>query len=284
MFVGSSVPRTYTAAMETMVVTGATNGIGREIALDLAHRGARLVLVCRDQAGADQVRAEIRSLTVSDVEVVVADLTTVEGIHSAADRVLEWCDRIDVLVHGAGIWPADRRQTRDVFELAFAVNHLAPFLMNLRLTERLISSRARVVQVSSALAFRGSLDPDRTPIGDDFHPVWTYANTKLWNLAATLELARRLARSRVTVNAVHPGPTFSRLSHRGMRGAALRLVKRLWRAPEEGSHAPVHLAVSPDVAGRTGTFFDRLRPAILPRFVADPALGRVVWDQTTQRL
>jgi NAD(P)-dependent dehydrogenase (short-subunit alcohol dehydrogenase family) len=131
-----------------------------------------------------------------------------------------------------------------------------------------------VVQVSAGLYVKGRIDPERSPSGADFSPFVTYGTSKLWNLVATLQLARELDGTGVTVNAVHPGVVRTRLGDMtGVRGALLALVKRFWATPEEGARGPFHLATAAELASVTGRYFDRLRPAtIMPIGVLRPGI------------
>jgi NAD(P)-dependent dehydrogenase (short-subunit alcohol dehydrogenase family) len=132
---------------------------------------------------------------------------------------------------------------------------------------------------------RGAVDLERTPTGADFHAIRTYASTKLWNLVATLERARRWADTRVTVNAVHPGVVSTGLGdRRGLLGFVLRVAKRWWLTPEEGADAPVWLATAPELDGVSGAWFDRRARKELPPAVTDPALGARVWEATERLL
>jgi NAD(P)-dependent dehydrogenase (short-subunit alcohol dehydrogenase family) len=269
----------------TCVVTGATSGIGRAIARELARRGQRLVLVCRDRARGEETAAALAGLGAPGLPapaLVVADLATLAGMRAAAAGVLALCPRLDVLVHNAGVWPTRLERTPDGLEVGFAVNHLAPFVLTHLLAARLVASGpARVVQVSAGLYVRGRLDLGRTPVGADFHVFGTYATTKLCNLMATLERARRLQASGVTVNAVHPGVVRTKLGAMpGLAGLALRIVKLAWASPAKGAEGPVRLAADPALAGTTGRYFDRLAEAPLHPAAQDAEAARALWDRS----
>lgn len=269
---------------KTCVLTGASSGIGRALAAQLAAAGFDLVLVGRDEKrlseSADLARAsagEGRAVT-----ALAADLSTLAGARALADRLLRAAPRIDVLVHNAGILPTSLRLTPDGFEESFATNHLAPFVLNRALRPRLVESApSRIVQVSAGLYIKGRVDLQKSPYGAPFGAFTTYGTGKLWNLLATLELARDLAATGVTVNAVHPGVVRTRLGDMtGLKGALLGLVKRLWDTPEEGARGPFHLATSPDLAGVTGRYFDRMQSVDLHPIAAEPGLGARVVERT----
>ena len=276
--------------MKTCVVTGATSGIGLAVAEELARRGHRVVLLSRDpgrgEAALARVRAAAGSALPSGPEplVVAGELSTVTAARAAAAALLQACPRLDVLVHNAGLWPTRLERTAEGFERAFAVNHLAPFVLNELLVPRLLESApSRIVQVTAGLYGLGRLDLDRTPRGEDFHRLRTYATTKLWNLLATLERARRLAASGVVVHAVHPGVVRTRLGDLpGALGLLLRGVKRLWATPEHGARGPVHLALAPELEGRTGLYFDELAERELLPVARDPKLAAELCERTAR--
>jgi NAD(P)-dependent dehydrogenase (short-subunit alcohol dehydrogenase family) len=244
---------------KTFVVTGGTSGIGLALAQALAHVAGRLVIIGRDEArlhaAVEAVGREERPL---ELIPILADLGTIEGARSLAEQ-LDRLPRIDVLIHNAGILPAQRRVTTDGFEESFATNHLAPFILNHRLRRRLIASApSRVVQVSAGLAFSVRVDLEGDPRGVWFEPISTYARTKLWNLLATLAFAADLGGSGVTVNAVHPGVVRTRLGE-GAPGVPSAEARGGWLSPEEGALGPLHLATAPELARTTGRFFDQTR-------------------------
>ncbi len=263
--------------MKTYVVTGSTSGIGLALARALAHTAERLVIVGRSEArlqGAVEVIWRERNI---ELIPILADLGTLEGARSLADQ-LDRLPRLDVLVHNAGVLPVQRRLTVDGFEESFALNHLAPFVLNRRLQRRLIASApSRVVQVSAGLALNASVDLEGDPTGARFEPVSTYARTKLWNLLATFELAAKLRESGVTVNAVHPGVVRTRLGE-GAPGVPGAEARRGWLSPEAGARGPLHLATAPELASATGRFFDQTREVAihLPDGVARAVVARTL--------
>lgn len=266
---------------QTCVVTGASSGIGLALAEALAGRGFRLLLSGRDRARLAEAAGRARRCGVEVVELV-SDVSTIEGTKALAERILTEAPRLDVLIHNAGVLPTERVLTSDGFEVSFAVNHLAPFLLNHLLRGRLVASGpARVVQVSAGLYVAGKVDLEQGPLGLPFHPFATYGSSKLWNLLATLELARELEGSGVTVNAVHPGVIRTRLGDlAGVKGALLGVVKRFWGSPEKGARGPLYLATSADLAGVTGRYYDQLRPRALKPIALEPGLGRAVVERS----
>jgi NAD(P)-dependent dehydrogenase (short-subunit alcohol dehydrogenase family) len=272
--------------VKTSVVTGASSGIGDALAVELAAAGFDLVLVGRDEARLADVAARSRARGGSDRRVTTlrADLSTIAGARDLAARLLEAAPRLDVLVHNAGVLPTARRLTSDGFEESFATNHLAPFVINEALRARLVESApSRVVQVSAGLYIKGRVDLEKGPYGLPFGPFGTYGSSKLWNLLATLELARELEGEGVTVNAVHPGVVRTRLGDAtGLLGLVVRIAKRFWATPEEGARGPLHLATDPALASTTGRYFDQLRAIDLHPVATQAGLGREVVARTRE--
>jgi NAD(P)-dependent dehydrogenase (short-subunit alcohol dehydrogenase family) len=263
----------------TAVVTGASRGIGLAVASQLAARGLDVVLVARDAARGEEAVRAIRGAG-GAARFLRGDLASLRGARALAGAILDACPRLDVLVHNAGIWPVARELNEDGLERAFATNHLAPFLLNHLLAPRLAESRARVVQVSAGLYVMGRPDLARTPRGEDFHPIRTYATTKLVNLLMTPLFAARWRDAGVTINAVHPGVIRTDLGDRpGLLGGALRLVKRLWKSPDAGARPVVRLALDAALASTSGAYFNIEEEAPLAPVARDEALARALWDQ-----
>ena len=243
----------------TIVVTGATDGIGRSTARALARHGADVVVHGRSAAKVEAVVAELRDLTGrAPPAPLIADLASLEDIRAAGRAFVSRGRPLDVLVNNAGVFMTQRQLSPDGHELSFAVNHLAPFLLTHLLMEALVAApRGRVVHVSSMAHARGRIDFDDLDFVRGFSGLRAYATTKLMNVLFSNELARRLrasARSaQVTSNALHPGVVTTKLLREGfgMNGHD---------SLDEGAATSVHLAVSPDVDGVTGAYFARNSP------------------------
>lgn len=269
----------------TAVVTGANRGIGYAVAKELLGEGYRVVAVVRDDARAREARAALElAVPGAHVDAVAGALDSVASTRALAAGIAERAPRIDVLVHNAGLWPSERRLTVDGFEEAYAVNHLAPFVLNRVLEPTLLASRARVVQVSAGLYVKGKPDAARTPRGDDFHAMWTYATTKAANLALVPVFARRWAQTGVTIDAVHPGVIRTGLGDRGgVLGFVLRLVKHAWKAPERGARPVVRLATDPELTRGSGRYFDEGRELPLVAPLDEPGFAERLWVDTCEQ-
>ncbi len=262
------------------IVTGANSGIGRAIARKLALMGLPVVMVCRNPEKGEEARAEISSGAPGMVELVQGDLGDVEGVHRLAAELLRRQKRIACLINNAGIWMQRREVNADGLEITFMVNHLAPFILtNLLLPRLKENAPARVVNIGAGLYVFGTADPERTPSGLDFSRSRTYADSKLCSLLVTLETARRIDGTGVTINAVHPGVIRTGLGDGpGPLGLLIRLMKRFASTPEQGADAPVWLATSPDVGGVSGKFFMLRKEGKLTDTARNEALARSFWD------
>jgi NAD(P)-dependent dehydrogenase (short-subunit alcohol dehydrogenase family) len=213
--------------MEQIIITGASRGIRAALARELGGPGMRLVLLARDAERLDDLRAEIVARG-GDAVVVVGDLSSVAGAHSAAERIGEHVSAGVTLVQNAGVWPSKRRLTPEGLEIAFVVNHLAPQV----LAEKLLAAGplSRMLVVSAGLIIKGRFDPERSPTGDDFSAFRTYCTTKLCSAVAARSLAARHPALDVCV--LHPGIVRTDLGARsGPLGAVISLVKRRWGDP-----------------------------------------------------
>ncbi len=265
------------------LVTGASNGIGKAAALELAGMGAGLVLLCRDRARGEAAKDEISERSGSrDIELLVADLSSQRQIREDAASFVESGRSLHVLLNNAGAIYAERTLTGDGIERTFAVNHLGYFLLTRLLLDRLrASAPARIVNVSSELHRRGYGD-GRIAFedlnGERLYGGWrAYGQSKLANILFTRELARRLDGTGVTANALHPGVVatgFGRNNRTGWMPYLQALYRPFSRGAAKGADTPVWLAAAPQLEAVTGRYFkDRreLRPAAQARHDGDAA-------------
>ncbi|GAA2895952.1 SDR family oxidoreductase [Streptosporangium fragile] len=271
------------APVPTAVVTGGGRGIGYAVAAELLRNRCDVVLVARDRERGEAAQRSLAASAGASARLVVGDLSGVRTVRATAEALREACPRIDVLVHNAGLWPSRRTLNEDGLEQAFVTNHLAPFLLNHELEPVLVASAARVVQVGAGLYVKGKADPERTPAGLDFHPVRTYADTKLCNLLLVPLFAGRWRDTGVTINAVHPGVIRTGLGDRGgPLGYLLKVVKLLWKSPEAGARPVVRLALAEEVAGLTGRYFELEQERPPAPVATDTALAERLWDQALE--
>lgn len=258
------------------LITGATAGIGRAAASELATRGAAVVLLARSAARAEEVRREIERAG-GRAEALLADLSSLEQVRSAAKEFERRFPRLDVLINNAAVYTRERELTDDGIEAQFAVNHLAPFLLTSLLLPLLRrSAPARVVTVSSEAHQRTRINWKDLTGERGYRPLKAYAQSKLANLLFTFELARRERDRGVTANAVHPGVVGTALLFGGW--APLRLLRPWLRTPEKGAETLVYLAASPEVEGVSGEYLKDRRPIAPSAEARDPDAARKLWE------
>lgn len=254
-----------------VVVTGGNRGVGRAVAAEAVRRGHRVMITARRRDEGEAVAREIGA------EAVIGDLSSARTVRATAEGIAEACPVIDVLVHNAGLWPSRLALNEDGFEQAFFTNHLAPFQLNHLLEERI----RRVVQVSAGLYVKGKVDPERTPVGADFHAMKTYANTKLANVLMLPLFAERWQDAGMTIDAVHPGVLRTGLGDRsGPIGLLLKAVKRTWKPVEQGAPPVVSLLTSRG----SGRYFNELEEVPLTPAAHDTTLAHRLWTDAAKAL
>ena len=254
------------------LVTGATDGVGKVSALALAKEGAAVVAVGRDPAKIEATRREAGK-NADLLDFMTADLSSQAEVRALADEFKRKYDRLDVLMNNAGALFTSYRESVDGIEMTFALNHLAYFLLTELLLDTITASApARIINVSSNAHEGGGIDFDDLYQRRNYSGWGAYNSSKLANLLFTYELARRLAGTNVTVNAVHPGfvnTNFQQAAGLSMRGPL---------TPEEGADTQIWLATSPDVEGVTGKYFVRRHETRSSDASYDVAAARRLWD------
>ncbi len=270
---------------KTVLITGATSGIGLEAAVMLARQGAQTVIVGRNPAKTEKCLGEIRQRAQSDaVESLLCDFSSQASIHRLAAEFGDRYSRLDVLINNAGTVFAKRTLSEEGIEATFAVNHLGYFLLTQLLHETLMSSApARVVNVASAAHYQGRLDFEDLGMEEDYGILRAYARSKLCNVLFTRELARRFEGTGVTVNALHPGTVATHIwdGAPGWARPILDLSKWLFMiSPERGGNRIAYLAMSSEVTEVTGQYFEKNRVKKPSRLARDEALAKRLWDES----
>jgi len=238
------------------MVTGASSGIGREIALGLARKNATVFLVCRDQGRGSSAQDYIRQHSGNaDVHLLLADLSVQKQVRSLAADFKRRHGVLHLLVNNAGVIIGRRVLTEDGIEMTFAVNYLGCFLLtNLLLGALKEGAPSKIVNLTTSLHRMAGLDFGNLQGEKSFGRESAYARSKLAIILFTYELARRLEGTGITVNCVCPGACSSGIwSHSSRTIDALFRV--LMKEPGEGARLPLHLACSSDVEGQTGRYF-----------------------------
>ncbi len=250
---------------KTVLITGATSGIGLQTALQLAPLRPRIVFTYRDEVKKEQTfRLLEKVLPSSQIIPMFCRMDSLASVRDFANTLVREHDRLHVLINNAGLWRTRREVSTDGIELTWAVNHLAPFLLtHLLLPLIKQSSPARIINVSSEAHRNAKLDFEDPECRRSFPMMKAYAQSKLANLLFTLKLAGDLKGSGVTVNALHPGvvntPIFS-----PMNPLMLALFKPFTISPARGAATSVYLSASADATAYTGSYFKKckaVRPA-----------------------
>ncbi|MBV8335857.1 MAG: SDR family oxidoreductase [Alphaproteobacteria bacterium] len=266
------------------VVTGASSGIGLYTALGLARTGMRVVMVGRDRARTDAARRFVIERAGSDrVEIALAEFSRLAEVRRLAEELLAGHDRLDVLVNNAGLMSSRYRLSPDGFELTFAVNHLAPFLLTNLLLDRLkASAPARVVTVASEAHRRERIDLDTLAKGIGWGQRKAYGRSKLCNILFTRELAERL-NSGVVATCLHPGVVATGIGqHGGVIELGWRLLKPFMMSPEKGAETSLFLATVPDPTPFHGGYVIGKSLARPDSAALDAGLARRLWDQSAR--
>ncbi len=264
---------------KTLVITGATSGIGEVAAIRLAEQGARIVHVARDEKRAAQVQAALKKANPAASHAVhMADLSLLAEMKRAGREIAAAEPRIDVLIDNAGAMFNRRTVTADGLEKTFALNHMAYFMLTQCLLPN-IAEGGRIV-VTASNAHRGArLDFDDLQSERGYRGFGVYSKTKLMNILFTRALARRLTRG-ITANALHPGFVATRFGDQsgGLMQGVIKLAKPVGAvSPEEGAKTIVYLASSPEVAGVSGQYFFECKPITPTREAQNDADGERLW-------
>ena len=255
---------TATMKGKTCLITGATSGIGKAAAVQLAELGATLVLVGRNPAKTEAVIGEVKQRTGNaEVYALIADLSVQQAVRRLAGDFADRYPRLDVLVNNAGAVMLSRQESADGIEMTFAVNHLNYFLLTSMLLDVLRSSSpSRIINVSSSSHHNGPMDFEDLQLRHGYGGYRAYGCSKLANLLFTYELARRLEGTGVTVNGMHPGLVATNLvANNGPLGRLYNLFLRLaGRSVQSGARTITYLANSPDVEKVSGKYFVNQAP------------------------
>lgn len=269
---------------KTIVITGATSGIGEVAAVRLAEQGARIVFTARDGARAEGTMAALRKANAkADHAVHMADLSRLSDMKRVGAELARE-PGIDVLINNAGALFNRRQETEDGLEMTFALNHMAYFVITNLLLGKL-KTGARIVTVASNAHRGAKLNFDDLQTRRNYAGFRVYSRSKLCNILFNRELARRIAGSGVAANALHPGFVATRFGDNsgGLMRMVLKVVKPIGAlSPEEGAKTIVYLASSPQVSGVSGEYFYECKPAIPTAAARNDDDARRLWEVSEQ--
>jgi NAD(P)-dependent dehydrogenase (short-subunit alcohol dehydrogenase family) len=268
-------------AGRTVLVTGATGGIGKATALGLSAMGAHVAITGRDRGRTEAAAREIRAAG-GPVDVFVADLSAQAGVRRLAAEVLQRLSRLDVLVNNVGGFWNTRHVTDDGLERTFALNHLAPFLLtNLLLGRLRQSAPARIVTVASHAHRMGRIDFDDLQGARSYSGSRAYDQSKLATVLFTYELARRMPGSSVTANAVHPGvvnTSFGASDPGGTQRLLVPIIRPFMKSPARGAATSIHVASAPALEQVTGRYFANSKPRRSSERSHDEVVAARLWQ------
>src|SRR5438445_472673 len=269
---------------KTIVITGATSGIGQVAAEKLAAMGARLVLVARDKTRGEAELFRLQPLSPEVKHSIhYADLSRMAEVKRVAAEIVTAEPRIDVLINNAGALFSHRQVTSDGLELTFATNHMSYFILTHGLRDRLRAAvTARVVNVASDAHKGEKLDFDDLQSANGYRGLHVYGRSKLCNILYTRDLARRWEGSGVTASSLHPGFVSTRFGNQsgGMLSFAVRAAKAFAISPEKGAETIVYLASSDEVAKANGLYYYKCKPATPTKEAQSDDSARRLWQES----
>lgn len=273
---------------KTVIITGANTGIGKETAVDLASRGAKVILACRDVMRAERAATDImKKSNNQNVVVKIVDLASLESIRKFADNINKSEPKIDILINNAGIMMCPYWKTQDGFEMQFGVNHLGHFLLTNLLLDKIKSSApARIVNVSSRAHTRTeNIDFDDLNSEKNYNSMAAYRQSKLANVLFTRELSLRLQGTNVTVNSLHPGVVKTELTRYLPQSVPLYfrvlfapIFYLLGKTPKQGAQTTIYCAVDESLANVTGKYFSDCAIKEESKAAQDDEAAKKLWE------
>lgn len=271
------------------LITGATDGIGKATAFELARRGATVIIVARNRAKGEAVQQEIQTTCDNpSIDLFIADLSSQDSIRQLSEDVHERYTQLHVLINNAGTVRLKRSETVDGLETTFAVNHLAPFLLtNLLLDLLKAGAPSRIINVNSNAHTRGRVPFDDLQAKKSYSMMSVYGYSKQAQMLTMYEMARRLRGTGVTVNNLHPGYVGTYIGLDNLNPTLQTIVKKIWpiltathiaATPEKGARTSIYLATSPDVEHITGKYFINSIPRPSAAISYNEALQKQMWD------
>lgn len=264
-------------AEKIALVTGANGGIGKALVSELAGMGITVVMVCRDEKRGESAKTDIQTqYPTAKLDLMLADLSSQQAIHDLVIRFKAKYPRLDILINNAGIYKSEHTLTKDGLEMMFATNHLAYFLLTQGLMDSLkMADSARILNITAPATTK--LNFDDLQGEKDFNPLVRFGMSKMANLIFTFMLAKQLADTNITVNAIHPGLVKSNILREA--NLIIRFLSRLAsQSPEKASKTIVQVATSPEFADETGGFYHRAKAIRIPEYAQDEAIQQRLWD------
>jgi NAD(P)-dependent dehydrogenase (short-subunit alcohol dehydrogenase family) len=264
---------------KTILITGATSGIGLETAKALAGMGAKIIITTRNQQKADAIVTQIIEKTGNpEIKAMYCRLDDLSSVKAFAMEFIATHDHLDILINNAGIWETERKLSVDGIEMTFAVNHLAPFLLTqwlLPLLKR--SAPSRIISVSSQAHKNATLNFNDLESEHGFSFMGPYAQSKLANILFTRHLASLIDPRITTVNCLHPGVVNTSIFH-NMNPMLTWMFRLIMISPEKGATTSIFLASSEKVSTASGEYFSKCKPAKVSAEAADKEIASRLWE------
>lgn len=264
------------------IITGATSGMGLATTVSLAGMGDTLGIVCRNKIKGESAIKFIKEKTRNNnIELFVADLSSIKEIKRVAEEIIKAFPRIDVLVNNAGAINKEKIVTVDGYETTFATNHLAYFLLtNLLLDNLKASPKARIVSVASQAAKMGEINFEDLQFEKKYSSWKAYAQSKLASIMFTYELSRRLEGSNITANCLHPGVVKTNFAKdlNGISGFFFKKMSGFLRTAEKGAETIIWLASSKEVQGVSGKYFNDMKEIKSNKQSYDTEVQQRLWE------
>lgn len=270
---------------KTVVITGGNTGIGKETAKELAHRGGRIIIACRDMTKGQAAAKEIEAATGSQVHLQHLDLSSFTSIKTCADRILETEAEVNILINNAGIMMCPYSETKEGFEMQFGTNHLGHFLFTHLLLDRIKSSApARIINVSSVAHTAGKMHWNDLNMKTNYNARAAYCQSKLANILFTRELANKLKGTSVTCYAVHPGVVNTEIGRHlsdlnRLLGWSFKHIGRIvFKTAGQGAQTTVYCAVDETLDLKSGLYYSDCAEKMPTSLARNDLAAKKLWD------
>lgn len=273
---------------KTVLITGANTGIGKETAIDLAKRGARVIMACRDmERGQAALKEVIENSENDNVTCMKLDLSDSKSIREFADNINKGEEKLNILLNNAGVMVCPYGKTADGFEMQIGVNHMGHFLLThllLDLIKR--SAPARIINVSSVAHKFGSINLEDINSEKAYDKNWAYAQSKLANVLFTRSLAKRLEGTGVTAYSLHPGVVQTELWRHlnGPQQAVMKVVSPFTKSSVQGAQTSIYCAVEPSLENESGGYYSDCAPAKCSEKAQDDDMAQKLWELSCEKL
>ncbi|XP_054478643.1 retinol dehydrogenase 12, like [Anoplopoma fimbria] len=273
---------------KTVIITGANTGIGKETAIDLAKRGAKVIMACRDMERGEAAVKEVTEISGSEnVVCMKLDLADTKSIREFAEAINKGEPKLNILINNAGVMVCPYGKTTDGFEMQIGVNHFGHFLLTHLLIDLIKrSAPARIITVSSMAHSWGSINLEDINSEKGYDKKAAYSQSKLANVLFTRTLAKKLEGTGVTTYSLHPGVVQTDLWRHlsGPQQFAMKIVSPFTKNSSQGAQTSIYCAVEPSLVKESGGYYSDCAPANCSAAGKDDVLAQKLWDLSCQLL